>query len=214
MKQHPARQNAEPLTGDCSSPAISEVILEAMREVRAGIQVEDNFRIIAAQLSPRLLSYYRAYSSSREEAEDLVQKTLTRVFLGVKQLKEEEKFLAWLFAIARNVRRTAAEQRQRERQLVAGGVELAEELADPRTSPWPHDQELNKRLLDVMWAAIEKLPPKQRQCLLLQVRDELSYGEIAETLRLSVNTVRNHLAEAKKSLRRLVKSEFQEALQL
>jgi RNA polymerase sigma-70 factor (ECF subfamily) len=214
MKQHSPRQSAEPLTGDCSSLAINEEILQAVREVLTGIRVEDNFRIIALRLSPRLLSYFRAYLSSREEAEDLVQKTLTRVFLGIKQLKEEQKFLGWLFTIARNVRRTAAEQQQRERRLMAGGIELVEELADPRPSAWSHDQELDERRMDAVWAAIEKLPAQQRQCLLLQMRDELSYEEIAETLRLSVNTVRNHLAGAKKSLRRVVKSESQEALQL
>ena len=45
-------------------------------------------------------------------------------------------------------------------------------------------------------------PPDQP--LPLQVRDGLSYEEIAATLRLSVNTVRNHLAAARESLRRIL----------
>jgi RNA polymerase sigma factor (sigma-70 family) len=45
------------------------------------------------------------------------------------------------------------------------------------------------------------LPSRQRQCLTLRVRDELSYAEIAELLRLDALTVRNHIAQAKKSLR-------------
>jgi RNA polymerase sigma-70 factor (ECF subfamily) len=51
-------------------------------------------------------------------------------------------------------------------------------------------------------SAIEALPPQQRQCLLLRAVEELSYEEIAATLRLSVHTVRNHLAQARQSLRR------------
>ncbi len=43
--------------------------------------------------------------------------------------------------------------------------------------------------------------PQQRQCLLLRISQELSYEEIAGMLRLSVNTVRIHLAGAKKRLR-------------
>jgi DNA-directed RNA polymerase specialized sigma24 family protein len=50
--------------------------------------------------------------------------------------------------------------------------------------------------------------------LLLRVREELSYDEIAEMLRLSVNTVRNHLAEARKNLRRMLKTEFEEDMGL
>jgi RNA polymerase sigma factor (sigma-70 family) len=49
-----------------------------------------------------------------------------------------------------------------------------------------------------------KLPSRQRQCLLLRVREEMSYQEIAAVLRLSPLTVRNHIAQAKESLRRIV----------
>jgi len=59
-----------------------------------------------------------------------------------------------------------------------------------------------EKRIEAVWRAIDALPPRQRQCLPLQVRDGLSYQEIAATLRLSVNTVRNHLAAARESLRR------------
>ncbi len=52
--------------------------------------------------------------------------------------------------------------------------------------------------------AIGELPARQRECLLLRIREELTYEEIAETLRLSPLTVRNHLAQAKESLRRSI----------
>jgi RNA polymerase sigma-70 factor (ECF subfamily) len=178
------------------------VLRQAIRGLRSGGDTEDSFRIIESQLGPRLLSYFQAHYFSREDAQDLVQKTLVRVYLGIRQLEDDEKFVSWLFVIARNVRYTAVEQQHRERRLVAGGIELAEGLPDPKPASFANDQQLEEERLSAVSAAIDDLPPQQRQCLLLRVRDELSYDEIAETLRLSVNTVRNHLAAAKKNLRR------------
>jgi RNA polymerase sigma-70 factor, ECF subfamily len=207
MNQRSTCQNDEGQVVEDPRPGIDAILIQAVRQVRARIAVDDNFRVIAARLTRRLLCYFAANSFSREDAEDLVQKTLARVFTGIHDLEEEEAFLGWLFAIARNVRLTAIERRQRERQLIAGGIELAEDLPDTRVGNAVQDRFLDELRLNAVRAAIEELPAQQRQCLLLKVRDELSYEEIAETLQLSLNTVRNHIAAAKKSLRRILAAE-------
>jgi RNA polymerase sigma-70 factor (ECF subfamily) len=61
--------------------------------------------------------------------------------------------------------------------------------------------EARLRLAEVA-RAVAELPDRQRQCLLLSARDGLSYAEIGELLGLSALTVRNHLAEARRHLRR------------
>lgn len=55
-----------------------------------------------------------------------------------------------------------------------------------------------------------KLPEQQRRCLLLVVRDELSYVEVGDLLGLSPLTVRNHLARARSFLRQAVDEEERE----
>jgi RNA polymerase sigma-70 factor (ECF subfamily) len=213
MKPHPMSQNVEADVRGSQGLMADPMLLEAVRRARAGIEVEENFRIIDARLRPRLLHYLRTCSDAAEDAEDLVQKTLTRVYMNVQQLESEEKFMGWLFAIARNVRMTAAEQRRREDQFMVGGMPLAETMPDPRPASWSYDQQLEEQRLEAVRAAIESLPAQQRQCLVLRVRDEMSYEEIAETLQLSLNTVRNHLAEAKKNLRRKLATEFGESVE-
>lgn len=52
-----------------------------------------------------------------------------------------------------------------------------------------------------MWTAIDNLPERRRQCLILSKRDGLSYKEIATELGISERTVRNHVARAMASLR-------------
>lgn len=177
--------------------AAEEVLLLAVRRARAGIEVEEAFRVLDSLFRPRLLGYFRSSSSAQEDAEDLVQKTLARVFRSIGGLENEESFLAWLFAIARNVRRTAEEKRRRD----AEGVALSEEIADPRPSTRMEGEETERKQREVH-EAIERLPARQRQCLALRVRDGLSYEEIASTLRLSAHTVRNHLAAARENLRK------------
>lgn len=119
------------------------------------------------------------------------------------QLRAEESFWPWLFTIARNLRRTTRERERRELGVIAGGLELAEGASDPESHP--RDLGLREERLLAVRRAIEGLPAQQRQCL-LQVRGEMSHEEVAETLRLSVHTVRNHLAPARKSLRRALGS--------
>jgi RNA polymerase sigma-70 factor, ECF subfamily len=189
---------AEPHT--CVPEDADAALLRAVRGAR-GTDPAVGFHSIEALLTPRLRRYFRSHGFPPEDSEDLVQEVLARAWRGLPRLQQEESFLQWLFVIASNVRRTARARRLRERRHVVGGAALSEELADPRTASFHREGRGGDRR-DAMRAAIEELPGQQRQCLLLRVRDELSYEEIAATLRLSLNTVRNHLAAAKRTLRR------------
>jgi len=175
-------------------------LVEGVHRLRAG--EPGAAEALDALLRPRLLGYFALGPWPRDEAQDLVQKALTLVYTSVQQLHDEERFVPWLFAIARNVRTTAAQAWWARSRREAGGLELA---GDP---PAPHDaaqcerEETQARRIAALRDALAQLPPRQRQCLLLRVRDEMSYEEIAGTLQLSVHTVRNHIAQAKESLRR------------
>jgi len=207
MGDHLKFSGTEQDTDEGHTPGLGPGLLQAVRQLRDGVLVEESFRVISAELSSRLFGYFRKRNFSSEDAEDLVQKTLTRVYTGIKGLNRDESFFGWLFAIARNLHLTAIEEQQRENRLLAGGIELADGLADWGASGWSPEKHEQEQLVAKLLQAVERLPVQQRQCLLLRVRDEMSYGDIAETLRLSVNTVRNHLAEAKKSLQRQFKRE-------
>jgi RNA polymerase sigma-70 factor (ECF subfamily) len=175
-----------------------EPLREAVRRLRAG-PADECYATLDACLRPRLLAYFRADSATRGEADDLVQMTLARVLQGVGRLRAEESFLAWLFTIARNVRLSVLDARRREQKVLVVGLEAADAAADPRPSAL--ETEIEGQRLAALEAAIERLPRQQRQCLVLRVRTELSYEEVAATLDLSVRTVRNHLALARRTLR-------------
>ena len=52
-----------------------------------------------------------------------------------------------------------------------------------------------------LWTAIDRLPAKRREILLLSKRDGLSYAEIARRMGISQNTVHNHMTKALRTLR-------------
>ncbi len=178
---------------------VEQALADLRRARSGGADADAAFRDLDRAFRPRLLRYFRAASFSQEDAEDLVQKTLLRVFQGIGGVREEDKLLAWLFTVARNVRNTAFDRRPPR----AVPLEKVPEPADAREMD-DTDHRRRERRAAALWRAIEALPPRQRQCLPLQVRDGLSYEEIAATLRLSVNTVRNHLAAARENLRRML----------
>lgn len=172
----------------------------AVRELRADPQSPAALRAVDRRLRPRLLRYFHEPPFTREDAEDLVQKTFLLVFQHAGSLEQEDRFVGWLFAIAHNVKVTERDRRRAERSL-AGDAER-----DPQSrEAGPADALVRGERRTALRAAMAALPLRQRQCLALRVRDELSYEEIAATLGLNVLTVRNHLAEARKTLRRLLR---------
>jgi len=175
------------------------VLADAVHRARAGTDIDASFRVIDERLRSRLHAYFASHGASGYEADDLVQNVLVRVYQGVRDLRDEEKFMAWLFCIARNVRLSAVEARFRTKDVVGVEGRQVENLPDPSPSASLGSE---GRKLAAVWAAVEELPPQQRQCVQLRVRDEMSYDQIARTLRISVHTVRNHLSQALKTLRR------------
>lgn len=146
-------------------------------------------------LRPRLRAYFNAHGTPGGDADDLVQACLVRVYRSIDGLRDMSRFLPWLFTIARNVRFSHLARRQRD----AAGSPLTDPVATD--APDPEREAMARERLRRAQSAIEQLPAQQRQCLLLQVREGLSYEDIGATLTLSPFTVRNHIATARRTLR-------------
>ena len=100
---------------------------------------------------------------------------------------------AYLYAIVRNrcvdiLRRQGRQAEQLQPEDAAGAI--SDEEAVDRSA-----------LEAQLWEAVDRLPAKRRELLLMSKRDGLSYEQIAEATGLSVNTVRNQISRALQSLR-------------
>lgn len=181
---------------------VDESLRLLIEKWKAGIDVEENFALIFRQLYRRV---YKTLASSR--ITPAVRQELTQeVWIKVHRSRVScpvEGFEGWLYRIAT---RTLLTWFQRQSRLKRQGQEVA---WDDLTSAAPGMQEADlplERLLaaeqsEALERAIEELPERMQQCILLRIYQDMSEAEIAATLRIAEGTVKAHLSAARQRLR-------------
>ena len=151
---------------------------------------QDEAAIVAC--IPSLRRYARGLTADTARADDLVQDTLERVWRRFSMWQRRGEVRAWMFGIMHNqvVDRLRAQGSRPE--LVA-----ADPLPEAAARPTQADR-LELRDLD---ALLQRLPPEQREVLLLVAVEELSYREVAEALAIPIGTVMSRLSRARAWLR-------------
>lgn len=143
----------------------------------------------AAAHLPRLYRAARAWVGSREDAEDLVQETYTRVLARPRFLRGEDE-LGYLLRALRNTlvsRRRAAGRRPQTAPLdeeLTGGTRAADDPAEAAESR-------------EVYAAIHELPDEFRDVLVAVDVAGLSYGEAGRLLGVPEGTVTSRLFRAR-----------------
>ncbi len=130
------------------------------------------------------------------DAEDCFQETFFKGFKAFPRLQPPANYRAWLYRIATN---TANSFLARQARLAKVTADLnLEILSDGPATAEIVDQRI---ALARVYAAVEKLPPKQRAALILRKYQGLSYNEIGESLATSTDSARAHVYQALKKLR-------------
>ena len=192
-----------------------------IRETKQGLNVEANFHWLFTRHQGQILRFFRRKGFDPEACRDLTQDTFVSVYKGLKDLRQEEQFESWLFAIAHNVwcsqiERQTAQKRSVMLLSLEGDSEsddrpsiaarVADQNADPLTVA------LDKEKLEKLSEAMQQLPQQMRRCAQLRVVHDLSYAEIAALMGISINTVKAHLHQAQKALRTQLSSYFEEII--
>ena len=129
------------------------------------------------------------YTLDAQAAEDIVQECFMALLTH-----NAEKPVPYLYASIRN----RSLMWLRDRKPMA---DIPEDL--------PIEEARERSFEDArLWQAVEALPEKRRQCLVMAKRDGMSYADIAKELGVSVNTVRNNISKALESLRKTSKDNF------
>jgi RNA polymerase sigma-70 factor, ECF subfamily len=161
-----------------------------------------------------VLGLFRRKGFQIGEAEDLAQSVFIRLYRNFYRFKIESGSLSvWVHVIALNVWRNELRFRSahtgRELLLSFDGSEHLDEL----TPVSPDDSQralLESERRQLLRQAIDELVPRQRQILLLRMDDELPLREIAAQLRMSVDSVKASLYQARRSLRARLAPSFAE----
>lgn len=160
---------------------------------------------------PKIFQYSWLMCRDREDAEEVAQEALLKVFENLGQLREPERVRPWVFRIAKNAclmkRRKSVYAPSRELSLDefmpaadGSGEERRLQIAD--WSNLPDDGVLRSEMNQVLQAAIGELPENYRPVLLLRDAEELSTQETAQILDLSEDVVKQRLHRARLAVRK------------
>jgi RNA polymerase sigma-70 factor (ECF subfamily) len=154
---------------------------------------ERAFTIIVRAYQVPVFNYVLRLVGDRALAEDLTQEIFLRVFQGLPRFSLRSKFTTWLFQVSKN--RVLDELRAVERRPRA-----VVDIADV-----PHLEVLDapfERLeaIDAVWRAVENLNVDLKMALLLRDVVGLSYTEIADSLEVTLATVKWRIYKAREDV--------------
>ncbi|MBV9405633.1 MAG: sigma-70 family RNA polymerase sigma factor [Acidobacteriaceae bacterium] len=146
----------------------------------------DAFEELFQRYRQPLYGFFRRRLSNKERAEDLTQETFLALIRAKTRYEPRARVKTYLYGIAMNL--LAAELR---RGRVQEREEESQEGGEPRTPE------------AALWVrqALEKLDLPDREVLMLREYEQLSYLEIADLLRVPVNTVRSRLFRSRMALK-------------
>jgi RNA polymerase sigma-70 factor (ECF subfamily) len=144
----------------------------------------------------------------RELAEDLAQETFIKALNAIDSYRPEFKFSSWIFKIANN----AAIDHLRRRELDTLSLDGSPHAETPEAmqatalqigarQESPLDAVEARELGGAIEAAIGRLRPEYRSCILLRHVEGRAYEEIAEILNLPLGTVKTYIHRARNELR-------------
>ena len=162
----------------------------------------DAERLFEAEALPHIDVLFRTavrLTADRTEAEDLVQETYAQAWLSFAAYAPGTNCRAWLFKILMN---KLEHQRRRRYALLKRTAETDSDLlAQTVAYVPPVGQELKD---EEILAAIDRVPARFREVVLLADVEEFSYREIAEVLGVPVGTVMSRLSRGRKLLREML----------
>lgn len=144
---------------------------------------------------PTLRAFAMSLCRNVDAADDLVQETLLRAWAHIDSFRPGTNMSAWLFTILRNHFRSDYRKRRHEVRDVSGSY--VETLKSP-----PEQQ--GRVELEEFRVALAKLPPDQRDALLLIGASGFSYVDAAVICRVAVGTIKSRVNRARTGLSKLL----------
>lgn len=136
--------------------------------------------------------YRTAYKwcGNQHDAEDIAQDVCIKVGRTIGTFRQECAFTSWLYRIVVNMVHDAG--RKHKPHL---------DMAVLETVVGATSDEIEQRVIhSELWRAVQQLPDKQRDAILLVYSEELSHAQTAEIMGCKESTVSWHIHEAKKRL--------------
>ena len=167
------------------------------------------FEELAMPLFVRLYNFAHWLTQDRASAEDLVQEAYMKALRGFSSFKQGTNFRAWMYKILRNTFLTSQAGLKASASLSLDSDD--DKVVEPAATETPESALLARAEQETIQQALDELPVKFREIILLCDSEEMSYQEIGETLAIPMGTVMSRLSRARKAMRELLTAKLQGA---
>jgi RNA polymerase sigma-70 factor, ECF subfamily len=156
---------------------------------------EEAFSALFERYSSGICAYVRGLVRSPEDADELAQEIFARAWEKLFQLRHASQFKPWLYRIATNIvndygRRERIKQRFKWLSL--------DECDDLDSTENVGENLIDEQLVKQAWKTV---PRKYRECLLLEIKGQLTRREIADVVGIHENSVGTYISNARKHFR-------------
>lgn len=167
---------------------------------------ESAFEDLVRRKSGKVLAHCRRMVSDKEDAHDIAQLVFIKLWEKLDTYDASYVFDTWLYRVVSNVTIDYIRARQTRDNAAASPLRLVREVhRAEQTDRLQHDE------VEAIFDEIATtLSPKQREIFVMNQMEDLNSVEIAEILQCSESTVRNHLFNARKTLRQELLSRYPE----
>ena len=168
-------------------------LLRAFREGK-----REAFTELYLRYRQRVYAYCLRMLGNAQEAEDLFQEVFIRVWQRAYQFTEEKSISGWIFTIAHNLCLNRIRDRK-EHDSIDNYISLSSS-----------NPEMGEDWAARIQAALEQVPPENREPFVLFEYQGLSYQEISEVMKLTIAAVKSRIYRAREELRKILEPYYRD----
>lgn len=163
---------------------------------------ENAYNSLLNSYKPRIFSYVYRTIRNYHDAEDITLDTFVRCFKSLKSYDRNKKFSTWIYTIAHNLTIDFLRKNKRNYENLDTREIESMEIADPKSERPPDEYEKQEKLGKIE-SAMSQLAPIDREIVILFHKEEKTYQEISNILKMPETTVKTRLHRARLKLKEL-----------
>ncbi|HWQ30639.1 MAG TPA: sigma-70 family RNA polymerase sigma factor [Negativicutes bacterium] len=173
----------------------------------------ESFELLISSYDKKAYNIAYRVMGNEEDAKDMAQEALLRVFRSIKDFKGQSSFSTWLYRIVTNVCLDELRRRKNDKHISIDSTvqtengEMHMELCSDKETPESVYERVEQR--ELIKKAIQELNDEYRSVIVLRDIQGFSYDEISTMLECSLGTVKSRINRARSMLREKLKTSME-----
>lgn len=155
-----------------------------------------SFEVLLKPYRQGLLNMAYRMTGDLEEAKEICQEALIRIYRHLKTFKTGKSFKSWVYRITINATYDFLRARKKQKEIIG-----SQSISLDHTSRGPEGRLLDKEIKKKIEHILQALSPKEKLIFILRDDRGFNIGETAKILGCSSSSVRTHLSRARRKIR-------------